>query len=61
MASLSFLQGLFGVTSISSNNLSYESYRILKLALKILLTVIIPVWHLVSTILRIIYFIYIGS
>ena len=55
MASLSILQGLFGVTSISSNNLSYESYRILKLALKMHLTVLIVVWHLVSIILRIIY------
>jgi hypothetical protein len=46
---------LFFIFKVSSNNLSYESYGILKLALKILLTVIIPVWHLVSIILRIIY------
>jgi hypothetical protein len=55
MASLVILQSLFGVTSVSSNNLSYESYRILKLALKMYLTVLIIVWHLVSIILRNIY------
>jgi hypothetical protein len=44
---------------VFSNDLSYESHEILKIALKIHLTVLIVVWHLVSIILRIIYFMYI--